>query len=78
LSAVKNIKELTLEKIVEKIAKVNTIDLRVDYLRPGIGSNFEVKGRLLRTGNKVAVARMELLNDEQNLIAVGTGSYLIS
>ena len=55
---------------------MGTIDLRVDYLRPGRGTHFLAEARLLRAGNKVAVTRMELHNDKEELLAVGTGTYL--
>lgn len=64
----------------EKIAflgKIGTIDLRVDYLRSGIGNEFRATGFILRTGSRVAVTRMELHNEEQTLIAVGTGTYIV-
>ncbi|MFQ5651948.1 MAG: thioesterase family protein [bacterium] len=61
---------------VERLSKFGTIDLRVDYLRPGRGTYFISRGALLRTGNKVAVTRMELHNDDDELIALGTGTYL--
>ena len=61
----------------KRLTNVGTIDLRVDYLRPGIGDHFLCSGRVLRVGNKVAVARMELSNDSNELIAVGTGTYLV-
>jgi uncharacterized protein (TIGR00369 family) len=77
LSAVKNAEGRTPEERVERLANVGTIDLRVDYLRPGIGASFFASGYLLRSGNKVAVTRMELHNDEDSLIAVGTGAYLV-
>ena len=32
---------------------------------------------IMRTGKKVAVTRMELHNDEDLLIAVGTGTYIV-
>ena len=64
------------EEIAEKFAKIGTIDLRVDYLRPGFGKHFIATGNTLRTGNKLSVTRMELHNDEGILIAVGTGSYV--
>jgi transcription-repair coupling factor (superfamily II helicase) len=51
------------------------IDLRVDYLIPGKGNYFIAKGKILRLGNKVAVSRMELVNDKNDLIALGTGTY---
>ncbi len=64
------------EEIAEKFAKIGTIDLRVDYLRPGLGKYFVATGSILRAGNKLSVTRMELHNDEGILIAVGTGSYV--
>lgn len=63
--------------VAERFARLGTIDLRVDYLRPGIGKTFTATGYALRAGNKVAVTRMELHNDEDLLIAVGTGTYII-
>jgi len=59
-----------------RLAKSGTIDLRVDYLRPGKGKEFICTAHLLRCGNKVSVVRIELHNEKQDLIAVGTGSYL--
>ncbi|HXV61957.1 MAG TPA: thioesterase family protein [Vicinamibacteria bacterium] len=67
----------TPEEKMASLANVGTIDLRVDYLRPGLGAHFLCSGRVLRTGNKVAVIRMELVNDKESLIAVGTGAYLV-
>ena len=58
------------------LSKIGTIDMRVDYVRPGKGEWFEATGRVLRTGNKVAVTRMEVHNDKDELIALGTGTYL--
>ena len=65
------------EKLMERLTKVATIDMRVDYLRPGIGKEFTASGYILRTGRKVAVVRMELHNEEDALIAVGTASYIV-
>lgn len=58
------------------LAKSGTIDLRVDYLSPGKGEAFICSANLLRSGNKVSVARIDLHNENNELIAVGTGSYL--
>jgi uncharacterized protein (TIGR00369 family) len=74
---VKNLAAIPIDERMQRFAKVGTIDLRIDYLRPGKGKWFEATGYPLRTGNKVAVARMELHNDSGELIAVGTGAYLV-
>jgi uncharacterized protein (TIGR00369 family) len=67
----------TLEARIERAFKMSTLDLRVDFLRPGLGKRFVVTAYPLRTGNKIAVTRIELHNDENDLIAVGTGSYIL-
>lgn len=54
---------------------VSTIDLRVDYLKPARGKVFTATGSILRSGSRVAVTHMELRNEDQSLIAVGTGTY---
>lgn len=63
------------EATIEKSFRISTLDLRVDFLRPGFGKRFVVSACVLRTGNKIAVTRVELHNDQNELIAVGTGSY---
>ena len=67
-----------LEVKLNQFRKLGTIDLRIDYLRPGVGKVFDATGYPLRTGNKVAVTRIELGNEKEQLIAVGTGAYVIS
>jgi uncharacterized protein (TIGR00369 family) len=68
---------LSEEKVKAMFAQVGTIDLRVDYLRPGRGERFTASGRIMRSGRKVAVVRMEMHADEDLLVAVGTGTYMI-
>ena len=65
------------DEISERFYKIGTIDIRVDYLRPGLGEYFIATGSTLRTGNKVSVSRMELHNDKGIQIAVGTGTYVV-
>lgn len=77
LDLFKTVKGKSREKLMERLTKVATIDMRVDYLRPGIGKEFTASGYILRTGRKVAVVRIELHNEENALIAVGTASYIV-
>ena len=67
----------TLEEAFETFKTVGTIDLRVDYLRPGAGELFTGTGNALRVGRSVTVTRMELRNERDDLIAVGTGTYRV-
>ncbi len=65
------------DAIVENLSKLGTIDLRTDFLRPGRGEKFIATSTIIRSGNKVAVARMELHNQDGLHIAVGTGTYMV-
>jgi uncharacterized protein (TIGR00369 family) len=58
-----------------RMAKLGTIDMRIDYLRPGYGTYFVASAKLVRAGKKVLVTHMEFHNENQDLIAVGTGTY---
>ena len=57
---------------------MGTIDLRVDYLLPGEGKIFNANGSVIRAGKRVTVCRMEMHNDKNECIALGTGTYLWS
>jgi len=63
---------------VERFARVGTIDLRVDYLRPGLGASFTAEATILRAGRRVTVAQMELRNESGTQVAVGTATYIVS
>lgn len=67
---------LTVQERMVRLSKLGTIDLRVDYLRPGRGEQFVCTSVPLRSGNKVGVVRSELHSNDGTLIAVGTGTYL--
>ena len=56
---------------------IGTIDLRIDYLRPGRGKFFIAFGRVVLLGGRVAVAHMELVNDTGDQIATGSATYIV-
>ena len=64
------------EELSARLRTLGTIDMRVDYLRPGRGQKFTGTGQVIRSGNKVSVCRMELHNEQGEHIAFGTGTYL--
>ncbi|MEJ5175039.1 thioesterase family protein [Erwinia sp. MYb416] len=76
-SALTRQETITEEELRQRLSRMGTIDLRVDYLRPGRGERFTASSSLLRGGNKVSVARVELHNDVGVHIASATATYLI-
>ncbi|MDC9587948.1 thioesterase family protein [Xenorhabdus sp. XENO-10] len=71
------IETLTISEIQKRLTTLGTIDLRVDYLRPGRGEIFTASCNIIRAGNKVSVARIELHNEKQVHIASAVGTYLV-
>ncbi|MDB5900894.1 MAG: hypothetical protein JWP41_4496 [Ramlibacter sp.] len=63
---------------LQRFAKLGTIDLRIDYLRPAIGDHFELRAEVLRLGSRVASTRMEFLAADGKLLSTGAGAYIIS
>lgn len=57
---------------------MGTVDMRVDYLQPGAGAYFIATGKVMRPGRILSAARMELVNDQNDLIAIGTAIYRVS
>jgi uncharacterized protein (TIGR00369 family) len=72
-----SIDDITPEIMQKSLSKLGTIDLRTDYLRPGRGEEFIVTARIIRSGQRVAVARMEMHNEKGEHIAFGTGTYIV-
>ena len=75
--AAKHMKETPAERL-ERFSKLGTIDLRVDYLRPGIGEHFTIHAHALRVGTRVGTSRMEFRGPDGMLMSTGTGAYIVS
>jgi uncharacterized protein (TIGR00369 family) len=69
--------ELPLERL-HRFSKLGTIDLRVDYLRPGIGEHFELRAEVMRLGSRVASTRMEFVGADGKLLSTGSAAYIVS
>jgi len=65
-------------KRLERFSKLGTIDLRIDYLRPGIGAWFELTAEVMRLGSRVGSTRMEFRGADGKLLSTGAGAYIVS
>jgi len=63
---------------LQRFSKLGTIDLRVDYLRPGIGEWFELRAEVMRLGSRVASTRMEFLGADGKLLSTAAAAYIVS
>jgi len=65
-------------QVMQRFSRMGTIDLRIDYLRQGLGQHFVASSEVMRLGGRVGSVQMRLVNDEGTLIATGAGAYMIS
>jgi uncharacterized protein (TIGR00369 family) len=70
--------EETTPQVMHRFTKMGTIDLRVDYLRPGVGEHFVASAEVTRLGGRIGSTQMRLVNDQGTLIATGAAAYVIS
>ena len=63
---------------LRRFANLGTIDLRIDYLRPGIGAHFDLHAQVLRLGSRVASTRMEFFGPDGTWLSTGSGAYIVS
>ena len=65
-------------QVMSRFAKMGTIDMRIDYLRPGLGQHFFAQAIVTRLGGRIGSTQMRLVNDQGTLIATGAGAYVIA
>lgn len=65
-------------QVMQRFSKMGTIDLRVDYLRPGLGPHFVASAEPTRLGGRIGSTQMRLLNAEGQLIATGAAAYVVA
>ena len=66
------------DQVLHRFLKIGTIDLRVDFLRPGLGRYFIASAEITRLGGRVGSTQMRLHNDDGLLIATATAAYIVS
>jgi uncharacterized protein (TIGR00369 family) len=66
------------EQVMHRFLKMGTIDLRIDFLRPGLGDHFIASADVTRLGGRVGSTQMRLHNDSGVLVATGAASYIVS
>lgn len=65
------------EQVMARFSRMGTIDLRIDYLRRGLGRTFEASALVTRLGGRLGSVQMRLESDDGTLIATGAAAYVI-
>ena len=64
----------TAELSIQRFAKIGTKDLRVDFLRPGLGRHLVASAEITRRGDHVGSTQMRLHNEVGLLIATAAAA----
>jgi len=65
-------------QVMQRFSKMGTIDLRVDFLRQGLGAHFIATAEPTRLGSRIGSTQMRLVNDAGTLIATGAAAYVVA
>jgi uncharacterized protein (TIGR00369 family) len=68
----------TAEQVLQRFSRMGTIDLRIDFLRQGVGPYFIASAEVTRLGGRVGSVQMRLVNDGGELIATGAAAYMLA
>jgi uncharacterized protein (TIGR00369 family) len=66
------------DQVMHRFARMGTIDLRVDFLRPGVGKHFAASAEVTRLGGRIGSTQMRLHSDDGTLIATAGAAYVVS
>ncbi len=59
------------------IEHVTTVDMRVDYLKPARGDVLFTHATVMRSGKRTIFIRSEVMDNENNLVALGTNVFSV-
>jgi uncharacterized protein (TIGR00369 family) len=66
------------QQVMQRYARLGTVDMRVDYLRPGLGAHFIASADVTRLGGRIGSTQMRLVNDAGTLIATAAAAYMVT
>jgi uncharacterized protein (TIGR00369 family) len=66
------------EQVMHRFARMGTIDLRVDFLRPGLGQHFIGRAEVTRLGGRIGSTQMRMENEHGTLIATASAAFVVS
>ena len=62
---------------ISEFGQMSTIDLRIDYLKPGKGQHFIATAEVTRLGKRVANVLMTMRDDKGERIATGAAAFML-
>ncbi len=65
-------------QVIARFMKLGTVDMRIDYLRPGIGEHFIATASVNRHGGRIGSTQMALHCNNGLLVATGVATYIVS
>jgi uncharacterized protein (TIGR00369 family) len=70
--------EESADQVMHRFSRMGTIDLRVDFLRQGIGQHFVGHAEVTRLGGRIGSTQMRMVNEQGMLIATAAASFVVS
>jgi uncharacterized protein (TIGR00369 family) len=64
-------------QVMQRFARMGTIDLRIDFLRQGLGQRFVASAAPTHLGLTIGRTQMQLADEAGKLLATGAAAYVV-
>lgn len=62
--------------VLEPGQATSTVDLTLHYLRPVVSGNMTATARVVRSGRRIVIAAVDVVDSEENLVATALTTYI--
>ncbi|MDQ7096814.1 PaaI family thioesterase [Desulfosporosinus sp. PR] len=56
----------------------STVEMKINYLRPANTGTLRAEGKVIQKGRNIIVGQSEIKDDEGNLVAFGTATFMVT
>ena len=63
--------------MIEPANDTATVETKINFIRPGLGTKLRAQAKVRHQGKRFVVGDMTVLNDEDKVVAIGMGTFVI-
>lgn len=68
---------VALKTVIEPTNETTTVETKINFIRPGLGTKLRAQAKVRHQGKRFLVGDMTVLNDEDKVVAIGMGTFVI-
>ncbi|MBH74971.1 MAG: hypothetical protein CL896_04170 [Dehalococcoidia bacterium] len=68
---------IALKTVIEPTDETATVEIKLNFIRPGLGSKLKSQASLRHKGKRFLVGDMTVLDDNDKVVAIGMGTFVV-